>query len=107
MVMKLAAQLETFTVPAGEFKAKCLRLIDEANEQQRPITVTKRGKVMGQFVPKTPEKKPFRSLFGRTPGVGTTSEDAWRKLKSDWADDWDESTARLARQVKGDFREKP
>ena len=37
MVMKSASasRLEAITVPAGEFKAKCLKLMDEANEKQQ------------------------------------------------------------------------
>ena len=69
MVMKTAAQLETRTVPAGEFKAKCLGLMDEANVTQCRITITKRGKPVGQFVPLPLEEKPFRSIVGRSPGI--------------------------------------
>lgn len=107
MVMKsaLTPQLDAITVPAGEFKAKCLKLMDEANEKQQAITVTKHGKVVGQFVPKSPEPKPFRSLFGRTPGGRMPSNADWRKLKNEWADEWDDSTAKLARQLGGDFTE--
>ena len=107
MVMKPAPapQPAAITVPAGEFKAKCLKLMDEANKKQQAITVTKRGVIVGQFVPKPPEPKPFRSLFGRTPGGRMPSNADWRKLKDEWADEWDESTARLARQLSGDFTE--
>ena len=107
MVMKAAflPKPDALTVPAGEFKAKCLKLMDEANQKQQAITVTKHGKVVGQFVPKSPEPKPFRSLFGRTPGVRVPSEAEWRKMKDEWADAWDNSTERLARHLSGDFRE--
>jgi hypothetical protein len=27
------------TIPAGEFKAKCLKLMDEVAESQQPITI--------------------------------------------------------------------
>jgi hypothetical protein len=66
MVMKVALQPEpeVFTVAAGEFKAKCLRLMDEANEKQRNVAVTKRGKLVGHFVPVPPEEKPFYSVVG-------------------------------------------
>ena len=108
MVMKLARarDLDAITVPAGEFKAKCLKLMDEANEKQRAITVTKHGKVVGQFVPKSNEPKPFRSIFGRTPGFPRPSDAEWRKLRDEWAGDWVESTERLVRQLHGDFKEK-
>jgi prevent-host-death family protein len=106
MVMKApAAKSETRTIPAGEFKAKCLKLMDEANEKNQPITITKRGKVVGEFVPKSVQPKPFRSIFGRTPGVRLPTQTEWRKLKDEWADEWDTSTERLARQIHGDFSE--
>ena len=31
-------------VPAGEFKARCLKLMDEVRATRRPIVITKRGK---------------------------------------------------------------
>jgi len=55
-------------IPAGEFKAKCLKLMDDVATTKQPVTVTKRGKPVGQFVPMPAEDKPFRSLFGRSPG---------------------------------------
>jgi hypothetical protein len=69
MVMKAAAQPDIFTIPAGEFKAKCLKLMDEAVARQQPFSITKRGKVVGQFVPEPPEEKPFHSVVGRSPDI--------------------------------------
>jgi prevent-host-death family protein len=105
MVMKAATQPDTLTIAAGEFKAKCLRLMDEANEMNQPITITKRGRVVGQFVPTSSQPKPFRPLFGRTPGVKLPSDAEWRKFKDELADEWEKSTERLARQINGDFSE--
>lgn len=31
-------------VPATEFKATCLRLIDQVNEEQEPVVITRHGK---------------------------------------------------------------
>ncbi|OHV85074.1 type II toxin-antitoxin system Phd/YefM family antitoxin [Rhizobium sp. LCM 4573] len=48
------------TVAAAEFKATCLRLIDEINEDGEPITITKRGKPVAVLAPvaeKAGEKK--------------------------------------------------
>lgn len=39
------------TVPAGEFKAKCLKLIDEVAEKRKPLVITKRGKAVVQVIP--------------------------------------------------------
>jgi prevent-host-death family protein len=39
------------TVPAGEFKAKCLSLLDEVARKKVRIVVTKHGKSVAQVVP--------------------------------------------------------
>lgn len=83
-------------VPAGEFKAKCLKLMDEVAEAQEPITITKRGKAVVQLVPMPAEEKPFRSLFGRSPGIKVPNEKEWKKLKSDWAQEWEDSFQKSA-----------
>jgi len=38
-------------IPAGEFKAKCLKLLDEVQKQRRQIVITKRGKPVARLVP--------------------------------------------------------
>lgn len=44
------------TVPAGEFKQTCLRLLDEVGASGEPITITKRGKPVAQLTPLKPER---------------------------------------------------
>ncbi len=39
------------TVPAGEFKARCLALLDEVAETGKPLLVTKRGRPVARLVP--------------------------------------------------------
>jgi prevent-host-death family protein len=39
------------TIPAGEFKARCLALLDEVAETGKPLLVTKRGKPVARLVP--------------------------------------------------------
>jgi prevent-host-death family protein len=38
-------------MPAGEFKAKCLHVIDEVRRLRMPIVITKRGKPVAKLVP--------------------------------------------------------
>ena len=38
-------------IAAGEFKAKCLHLLDEVAEQRIPLVITKRGKPIAKLVP--------------------------------------------------------
>jgi len=42
------------TIPAGRFKAQCLKLLDEVAETGAEITVTKRGRPVARVVPVEP-----------------------------------------------------
>lgn len=44
------------TMPAGEFKQTCLRLLDEVGVSGEPIVITKRGRPVAQLVPVKPER---------------------------------------------------
>ncbi len=50
------------SVPAGEFKAKCLALLDEVAETGQEVVVTKRGRAVARVSPVKPDK--VRSLRG-------------------------------------------
>lgn len=70
MVMKVAAtQPETRTIPAGEFKAKCLQLMDEVVKGNLTLIVTKRGKPVMQATAPVGPAKTFVPLWGRTPDI--------------------------------------
>jgi prevent-host-death family protein len=43
-------------VPAGQFKAHCLALLDEVAATGRPLVVTKRGRPVAEVVPIEPPK---------------------------------------------------
>jgi len=38
-------------IGAGEFKAKCLAIIDEVSESGQEVIITKRGKAMAKLIP--------------------------------------------------------
>lgn len=99
MVMKATSQPATRTIPAGEFKAKCLGLIDEVNDGATEVLITKRGKPVARLVPIATEEKPFRSVFGRTPAIRIPSDAEWREFKAEMAKEWEQSTENLARQL--------
>ena len=42
-------------VPAGEFKTKCLQLMDEVDQTGESILITKRGRPVSILMPVTPE----------------------------------------------------
>ena len=61
------------TIPAGEFKTHCLRLMDEVAEQRREIVITKRGRPVARLVPTEGE---VPDSFGALHGTVTyTDED--------------------------------
>jgi prevent-host-death family protein len=53
------------TIAAGEFKAKCLHLLDEVQQSRKEVVITKRGRPVARLVP-VEEKVP--SVFGRMKG---------------------------------------
>jgi prevent-host-death family protein len=38
-------------MPAGEFKAKCLQVMEQVNLTKTPVVITKRGKPIAKLVP--------------------------------------------------------
>jgi prevent-host-death family protein len=56
-------------IAAGEFKAKCLALLDEVQQKHEEIVVTKRGKPVARIVPIEQEKEK-RDTFGYMKGTG-------------------------------------
>jgi len=53
-------------MPAGEFKARCLTVMDEVNKTREPVLITKRGKPVARLVP--PARTPGK-LIGRLAGI--------------------------------------
>lgn len=53
-------------VSAADFKANCLRLMDEVAQRRQPIVVTKRGKPVAKLVPADDEPV---DLFGYMAGT--------------------------------------
>jgi antitoxin (DNA-binding transcriptional repressor) of toxin-antitoxin stability system len=85
---------------AGEFKAKCLAVMDEVKATGEPVVITKRGKVVAQLGP--PDNSVHStvsvdSIFGALRGMVTITSDtgdlvgpiipleAWDHLKDDWS----------------------
>jgi prevent-host-death family protein len=48
-------------MPAGEFKARCLSVMDDVNATGEPVLITKRGAPVAKIVPVSSKK---RDLFG-------------------------------------------
>ena len=58
-------------LPAGEFKATCLKVMDDVAQDRRSVTVTKHGKPVARLVPiKEQPGSPFGWLKGSVTLVG-------------------------------------
>lgn len=54
------------TIGAGEFKARCLTLMEDVRSTREPLVITKRGKPVAKLVPADDDKDDF---IGRLEGV--------------------------------------
>ena len=52
------------TIPAGEFKAKCLKLLDQVAADRQPLIITKHGKPVAQLIPAPPERNIIGAMRG-------------------------------------------
>lgn len=52
------------TIGAGDFKAKCLQLLDAVAQRREPLVITKRGKPVARLLPMPPDTALFGALAG-------------------------------------------
>jgi prevent-host-death family protein len=52
-------------IPAGQFKAKCLSIMDRVQKTGEPVLITKRGKPVAQLLPAASEPE---DVFGYMTG---------------------------------------
>ena len=64
-------------IPAGEFKAKCLQLMDKVARTREPIVITKRGRPVAKLVPPD-DQEPHQPLFGYMGGSAEIRGDTSR-----------------------------
>ena len=70
-------------INAAEFKAKCLKLIDEVAATRKPLIITKRGRPVASVVPivnAAPQK-----MFGYMKGTGEIVGDIVKVPHEPWA----------------------
>jgi prevent-host-death family protein len=86
MVMKAKA---VKTVPAGEFKTHCLKLMDQVQSTGVPLIITKRGEVVAHLVPppKPSENAKIAPIRGAGKGYMKIAGDIISPASSE--DDWD------------------
>lgn len=68
------------TVAAGEFKANCLRLLDQVAASGEPLTITKRGRPVARLVP----LPAAGGLFGALAGSVSEQHDLITPLDETW-----------------------
>ncbi len=70
-------------IPAGEFKAKCLKLLDDVASTGQALTITKRGRPVARLVP----MPGLPALFGAMKGTVLLQQDIVAPLDSAWEAD--------------------
>jgi prevent-host-death family protein len=81
MVMTMDMEALMRTIKASEFKAKCLKLIDEVAATGEPIVITKNGKPTAQLGPVARERK---SLWGLHKGQIEILGDIIEPIDLEW-----------------------
>lgn len=69
------------TVPAGKFKAQCLQILDDVQQNRREVVITKRGKPVARLAPITDE--PLK-VWGRMKGSGIICGDIVGPIGEIW-----------------------
>jgi prevent-host-death family protein len=68
-------------IQASEFKAKCLKIMDEVAKTGEEVVITKNGKAISKLVP---YKEPVSSLFGIHAGQLSIRGDILAPIDTEW-----------------------
>jgi prevent-host-death family protein len=69
-------------IPAAQFKAECLKLMDRVARTRESIVITKHGRPVAQLVPVPPDNE---SLFGYMRGTLSTPGDVIAPANIEWS----------------------
>src|SRR2546426_10359917 len=83
-------------IPATEFKAKCLELMDRVAERRETYVITKRGKPVAKLVPAHPPKR--KDIFGCMTEMTEITGDLDRALWTE--EEWKEFEGQRAEQAR-------
>ncbi len=77
--------MKTKTMAAGEFKAKCLKVMDQIQARRETVIITKRGKPVAKLIPIEEGQDP---IFGFLKGRGKITGDIVGPILSleEWGD---------------------
>ncbi|MDP1650195.1 MAG: type II toxin-antitoxin system prevent-host-death family antitoxin [Rubrivivax sp.] len=81
--MTMEIMMEDASIPAGEFKARCLQLLDTVAASGEPLTITKRGRPVARLVP----LPAAGALFGALAGSVREQQDLVAPLDETWEAD--------------------
>lgn len=70
-------------IPAGQFKARCLQLMEQVRTTRRPIVITKRGKPVARLLPMD-EAPAGREIFGCMKGTVAIQGDIVGPTGEEW-----------------------
>jgi len=71
------------SIPVSEFKAKCLRLIEQVDKTRQPLRITRHGRPVAELIPAGPDRK--RKFVGDMIGTAEIVGDIVAPII-----DWDE-----------------
>ena len=74
-------------IPAGEFKAKCLGILEEVHQTKQTVIVTKRGIPFAMIVPYKPVEEKNLKLFGILKNSISINEDIISPIDEQWEAD--------------------
>ena len=74
----------TVEMPAGEFKAKCLHVMDEVNKKHVSVVITKHGKPVARLVP---VEENIKTFFGCLENTLTIEGDIIAPIDDAWEAD--------------------
>lgn len=69
-------------ISAAQFKAECLKLMDQVEKTRKPIIITKHGRPVAQLAPVPADEG---SLFGYMKGTTRVGGDVMAPLDLEWS----------------------
>ena len=78
---RAGSKVVIMTIPATQFKARCLELMTQVNRTRRPITITRHGKIVARLVPAEP---PAKEVVGATAMLGFAKTFRRTRRTADW-----------------------
>lgn len=69
-------------IPATEFKAKCLAILDTVQRKRTTVVISKHGKPVAKLVPM--DSDPVPSLYGSMKGTGREIGDIVSPIEDEW-----------------------